>query len=173
MLNERVILRAVEPDDIDFIYQLENDPENWHVSNTIVPFSRFAVEQYVLSSNQDIFALKQLRLIIIANDSPEQKLIGAIDLFDFDPIHKRAGIGIIIISEEQRKGYATATLKLIIDYCFNTLALHQIYCNVTADNKPSLDLFQKLGFVSCGVKSDWIFQNNGWKDEHILQLLYR
>ncbi len=171
MKNERVLLRAVEPSDIDFIFQLENDTAVWHVSNTIAPYSRYAIEQYVLNSAQDIFTLKQLRLIIESADVDPSNRIGTIDIFDFDPLHKRAGIGIIIIEEEQRKGYAKETLKLVVDYCFKTLGLHQIYCNISTVNQASIHLFEKMGFINCGVKKEWTFINNSWQDELIFQLI--
>ncbi len=171
MKNERVLLRALEPSDIDFIYQLENDISVWHVSNTIAPFSRYAIEQYVLNSDQDIFTLKQLRLIIESSDVAPSKRIGTIDVFDFDPQHKRAGIGIIIIEEEQHKGYALEAMKLVVDYCFKTLGLHQIFCNISAENQVSINLFEKMGFTNCGVKKEWILYNDSWQDELIFQLI--
>ena len=171
MKNQRVLLRAVEPSDIDFIFQLENDTAVWHISNTIAPYSRYAIEQYVLDSDQDIFTLKQLRLIIEPADVAPSNRIGTIDIFDFDPLHKRAGLGIIIIEEEQRKGYALEALKLVVEYCFKTLGLHQIYCNILAENQGSIDLFEKMGFINCGVKKEWTFINNSWQDELIFQLI--
>ena len=171
MKNDKVLLRAVEPSDIDFIFQLENNTSVWHVSNTITPYSRYTIEQYVLNSDQDIFTLKQLRLIIESADVVISNRIGTIDIFDFDPLHKRAGIGIIIIEEEQRKGYALEALKLVVEYCFKTLGLHQIYCNISAENQGSILLFEKMGFINCGVKKEWTFINNSWQDELIFQLI--
>lgn len=171
MKNERVLLRAVEPSDIDFIFQLENNISIWNVSNTIAPYSRYMIEQYVLNSDQDIFTLKQLLLIIESADVALANRIGTIDIFDFDPMHKRAGVGIIIIEGEQRKGYALEALKLVVDYCFQTLGLHQIYCNISAANQASIHLFEKMGFINCGVKKEWTLFNNSWQDELIFQLI--
>ncbi|MEI6853995.1 MAG: GNAT family protein [Bacteroidota bacterium] len=173
MRSSKVLLRALEPSDIDFIFQLENDPANWHVSNTLAPYSRYAIEQYILNSENDIFTQKQLRLIIESTDSNEPKRIGCIDLFEYDPLHKRAGVGIIIISEEQQKGYASESLSLLIEHSFTVLGLHQLFCNISIDNRTSLKLFEHHGFVSCGVKKDWIFYKNEWKDEIMLQLINR
>jgi diamine N-acetyltransferase len=173
MQSAKVLLRAVEPYDIDFIFQLENDSTNWHVSNTLAPYSRYTVEQYVLNSENDLFSQKQLRLIIEAKDRNELKRIGCIDLFEYDPLHKRAGVGIIIIPDEQNKGYASESLSLLITHSFTILGLHQLFCNISAENHISLKLFQQHGFVSCGVKKDWIFYNNQWKDELMLQLINR
>jgi diamine N-acetyltransferase len=169
MHSERILLRALEPSDIDFILQLENDTENWHVSNTLVPFSRYAIEQYVLNAENDLFSQKQLRLIIESKD--ESKSVGAIDLFDFDPLHKRAGVGIIIIKQEQHKGFASEALELLTKHCFSVLGLHQLYCNISTDNEQSIALFQKCGFISCCMKKEWTFRNGQWIDELMLQLI--
>lgn len=171
MQNNRVKLRAVEPADIDFIYHLENDIQNWMASDHSAPFSRYAIEQYVLSIEQDIFALGQMRLIVESNDTSVKKNIGSIELFDADPLHRRAGIGINIIADEQQKGYASAALALMIDYCFTTLGMHQIFCNIAEENKASLKLFEKHGFQLIGLKKDWRFNNNSWKNEYLLQLI--
>ena len=171
MKSEKILLRAIEPSDIDFIFQLENDTENWHVSNTQAPFSRYTIEQYVLNTEHDIFSQKQLRLLIVATDRNEPKRIGCIDLFDLDPLHKRAGIGIIIVKTEQHKGYASEALKLITDHSFKNLGLHQLYCNISVENHISLSLFKKHGFVICGHKKDWIYHNDQLIDELMLQLI--
>ena len=162
-------LRALEPADVDLLYQWENDGKIWHVSNTVTPFSRFMLEQYVLNTEQDIFTTKQLRLMIDKVDGKKKKAIGNIDLFAFDPINKRAGIGILIISEERNKGYATEALKILLDYCFEVLHLHQVYCNISTDNEASLELFKKLKFNVIGVKKDWLHIRDKWVDEYLLQ----
>ena len=164
-------LRALEPSDIDLLYEWENNEKLWYLSNTITPFSRFTLEQYVLNSHQDIYTTKQLRLMIDKKNSNQNVTIGSIDLFDFDPSNKRAGIGILIADNERNKGYASESLELLISYCFSTLQLHQIYCNISADNQVSLQLFKKHNFSSVGLKKEWIFVDNKWVDEFILQLI--
>jgi diamine N-acetyltransferase len=169
--SENLILRAVEPSDVEILYGWENNRELWHVSNTLTPVSRFVLEQYVLSAQQDIYTAKQLRLMIDKTDENGKATIGSIDLFDFDPAHKRAGIGIMIIKSEQKKGYASEALDVMIRYCFNTLHLHQVYCNIEADNAASMNLFKKYGFSVVGTKRDWLAQKDKWKNEILLQLL--
>lgn len=171
MTNENVKLRAVEPQDIDCIFKWENDHTLWHLSNTLIPFSRFDLEQYVMNADKDIYQVKQLRLIIDYSHEDQSKAIGCIDLFDFDPTHKRAGIGILIDANEQNKGFASIALELIIDYAFNTLNLHQLYCNIEEDNKKSLTLFKKKHFQEIGVKKDWNLRDGKWINEYLLQLI--
>ena len=171
--GNKIELRALEPEDLEILYQWENDQEVWKVSNTIVPFSRHILQKYIENAHLDIYQTKQLRLMIdyLAEDNSRITL-GAVDLFDFDPFHLRAGIGILIGETENRnKGFASLALTEIIRYSFKVLQLHQIYANITLDNKPSISLFEKLGFVLSGVKKDWIKTPDGFLDEATYQLL--
>lgn len=167
----QIRLRPLEPEDLEILYQWENDPAIWQVSNTRVPFSRYILKQYIAESHRDIFATKQLRLII--EDLAGQD-IGTIDLFDFDPFHQRAGIGILIYNKDNRgKGLATDTLHLMSTYAVEVLSLHQLYAHITVDNQASIHLFKKLGFQLAGVKKDWIKTREGWLDEEIYQKILR
>ena len=117
--NDIISLRAIEPEDIELLYSWENDPEIWEVSHTLVPFSKYILALYIQNADKDIYESKQLRLMI---DTVEGKTIGAIDLFDFDPYHSRIGIGLLIYAPDKRsKGYASASLELLIPYCFQKL----------------------------------------------------
>ena len=165
----KIKLRAIEPSDIDLLHKWENDRSIWSVSNTITPFSRKEIEEYI-TSIRDIYADKQLRLMICL--ASNDKSIGCIDLFDFDKNNLRAGVGILIAEPTQRqKGYASEALELLIKYCFTLLNLHQLYCNIPADNEASLKLFKKHGFQEIGVKKDWIRTGNKWIDEYLFQLV--
>ncbi len=172
MLNKaNIVLRAPEPNDVDFLYQLENDQEFWHLSNINVPFSRFDLEQYILLADKDIFKAKQARFIIELIESNHKNVIGAIDLFDIESKHQRAGIGIMIIEERRGFGFAGTALDILIDYSFSHLELHQLYCNVENDNLKSLKLFKEKGFVVSGERKEWNKRNNKWVDELFLQLI--
>ena len=179
LVGELIQLRALEPSDLDKLYRWENDSSIWSVSGTLAPFSRFVLEQYLASSHQDIYSTKQLRLMIdlTFNESDEvqdaeSRAIGCIDLFDFDPKNRKAGVGILIADRADRgKGYATEALDLLIDYCFEVLDLHQMYSNVRVDNENSVALFKKVGFEITGLKLDWILDGNKWYDEYTMQLI--
>ncbi|WP_396176242.1 GNAT family N-acetyltransferase [Flavobacterium sp.] len=165
-----IFLRALEPEDLAFIYHIENDETIWEVSNTQTPYSKFLITQYLENAHQDIYEAKQLRLAICKNESLEA--IGLIDLFDFDPKNKRAGVGIIIQNEVDRnKGFGKEALGLMINYAFHQLQLHQLYANIGTENLPSLSLFTTFGFEKIGVKKDWNFTNNSFHNEILLQLI--
>jgi diamine N-acetyltransferase len=169
--NGLIKLRAPEPTDLDWLYIWENDPEVWLSGITLVPFSRFILEKYLETAHLEIFETHQLRLMITLsgiNDRP----IGTIDLFDFDPYNNRAGIGILIADKtERRKGYATQSLQLLIDYCFGVLGLNQLYCNIDIENQASLQLFKNSGFQTVGLKKRWTRRGTKFIDEYLLQLL--
>ena len=169
LTGKKIHLRALEPEDLDFLYTIENNESFWEVSSTQTPFSRFVLEQYIVNSHQDIFEAKQLRLIIVDNISNIR--VGMIDLFEFNPLHKRAGIGILIVESEQHKGFASEAIELLINYSFNQLNLHQLFANITADNTKSLDLFKKLNFKKIGIKKEWIYSKGAFKDEVLFQLI--
>ncbi len=167
--NNKVKLRALEKEDLEFLFEIENNESFWEVSSTLIPFSKDILKQYLSNAHQDIFEAKQLRLVII--DSSSNENIGLIDLFDFNPQHSRAGIGILILKKFQNNGYASKTLQLFINYAFNTLNMHQIYANIPIDNEPSINLFKKMKFTLIGTKKDWIFSNGKFKDVNLYQLI--
>ena len=172
--NTIVKLRAPEPSDLELLYSWENNMEIWKVSNTLTPFSKYVLKKYIETSHLDIWETKQLRLIIEAKNQSSLMCVpvGTIDLFDFDPFHSRAGIGILIANMEYRKkGYATEALSLLIRYAFETLQLHQLYCNISHDNHVSLQLFKNHGFETVGTKKEWHKTVDGWNDEVMLQLI--
>jgi len=167
--NSVVRLRPLELSDLDFIYETENDSDLWEVSNTQTPFSKFILEEYIKNSKQDIYSSKQLRLVI--ENTGKNEPAGFIDLFEFDPFHFRAGVGIVIIKKERRKHLAENALALLINYSFSTLRLNQLWCQIATDNTVSLNLFKKAGFKITGKKEQWLNSDNGFKDVHFLQLL--
>jgi diamine N-acetyltransferase len=170
MKYEKIRLRAMEPEDLEILYDWENNPSNWTISNTVSPFSKYTLKRYLESSHKGIYETGQLRLMI---DHISDKItIGTIDLFDFDSFHKRAGVGILIANEDyRRKGYGSMALQCLIGYCFKTLQLHQLYCNILSGNPESMDIFKKHGFIQTGVKKDWIKTSEGYSDEYLYQLI--
>jgi len=182
--NQQIRLRALEPEDLDLLYLWENDSHVWHLGNTLVPFSRYVLKKYLESAHRDIYELKQLRLIIQLKE--DDRAVGAIDFFDFNPTHGRAGVGILIAAQEdRRRGYAKEALESLIRYAFQVLQLHQLWCNIGASNTPSLKLFQQAGFVMVGEKKDWVrssgssdlsaasaaASDGGYESEFLLQLI--
>jgi diamine N-acetyltransferase len=170
MKHKKIKLRALEPEDLELLYDWENNDSYWVISNTFSPFSKYTIKRYLENSHKNIYETGQLRLMI--EHVPDKIAIGTIDIFDFDPFHKRAGLGILIANEAyRRKGYGSMSLTLLIDYCFKTLQLHQLYCHILANNCESMELFKKQGFIQTGVKKDWIKTSDEYLDEYLFQLI--
>ncbi len=167
LTGKYVKLRALEPADVDLLYEWENDFELWKVSNTLKPFSRNIIKKYIEAEHLDIFQTKQLRLMIQSLNA--NQTVGMIDIFDFDVYHKRAGLGIMIHKNFRNNGFAADTLEIIKKYCFEYLNLHQLYCNISHDNIKSLKLFKKAGFEITCVHKDWNFDGEKYNDVYFLQ----
>lgn len=170
--KDDVQLRAVEPGDIDKLFEWENDPEIWKAGNTLEPYSKFTLEQFIQNAGLDIFQTKQVRWMIDLHKKTGIKTVGTIDLFNFDPLHRRAGVGLLIgDKKERRRGIATKALAILLDYSFQILQLHQIYCNISKQNAVSIRFFVKNGFAITGEKKDWYSNSGKWENELFLQMM--
>ncbi|MBO4992894.1 MAG: GNAT family N-acetyltransferase [Alistipes sp.] len=160
-------LRALEIEDIEAMYGWENDTEVWRVSGSVAPFSRNVLRRLIDEQQFDIYATRQMRLVIECATSGEA--VGAVDLFEFDPHHRRAGVGIIVAPPYRRQGYALDALLTLERYAKEVLMLHQLWCSAGADNKASLSLFAKAGYAECGRRREWILSTDGATDEVLMQ----
>ena len=166
-----IYLRALEPTDIMPLYVWENDPENWKVSGTLVPYSKSILEEYLLHAHKDLYTTRQFRFMICILET--SKPIGTIDLFEFDPFNQRAGIGILIGNKDaRRKGHASDALNVLCDYSQTQLNLKQLFCNINTNNLPSIGLFEKNGFEKAGTKKSWIKNQNQFEDEYFYQKVF-
>ncbi|QCX00288.1 GNAT family N-acetyltransferase [Aggregatimonas sangjinii] len=165
--GQHCYLRALEMADLNFLYELENDSSIWEISGTVTPYSKHVLRKYLENAHRDIYDVKQLRLVICLAGG---QVVGLIDLFDFDPKNRRAGIGIVIMKGDERdKGVGGEALTLLMHYAFSTLDVRQLYANVGVGNMAAVHLFKKLGFTQAGVKKDWIFSEGEFTDEILFQ----
>jgi len=162
----KIRLRAIEPEDLDLLYQIENDVRLWNVGTTNVPYSRYTLHDYIATSSDDIYADRQLRLIV---ETPEGHTVGIADLMNFSPQHLRAESGIVILDSERRKGYAAAALQALCDYARRILHIHQLYGIVAADNTAALQLYQKAGFMVASTLQDWLFDGENYTNAVVIQ----
>ncbi|MDL2241389.1 GNAT family N-acetyltransferase [Bacteroidales bacterium OttesenSCG-928-L03] len=168
--SERLILRALEPEDIDQLYQWENDPELWKHGSTLEPYSRFALRDYFENSLRGIAQTGQLRLMAVEKEFGTP--IGTVDLYGFDPINSRAGVGILVDKQHQEQGLGTEILGLIQEYGFRFLMLHQLYAHIPRSNTTSRKLFARCGYIETGLMKDWIKTSiRGLEDVYVMQLI--
>jgi len=157
-----VQLRALEPEDLDFLFALENDPDIWSVSDTQAPVSRHALRAYLAHAATDFYVVRQVRLVVTTETS--RLPVGVVDLFEYDPLHQRAGVGITILAGHRRRGYAQQALELVKNHARQVLRLHQVYATVGAANSGSMRLFRAAGFRRVGTRQAWLRTPSGWED---------
>ena len=141
-MEKKVRLRAIEPEDLELLYLIENDIQLWNVGASNVPYSRYVLHDYIANTASDIYTDKQLRLIV---ENHGGEVVGIADLVNFDPRNLRAEVGIVIIDKYRNHGYGTATLTQLIDYAV-----------IPCSNDKSVSLFNKLGFKESTVLKDWL-----------------
>ena len=170
LTSTRLRLRALEADDLTYFMAVENDSTLWNVCDTRVPFSRHTLQRILEATVPDIYAEKQLRLVVCVID--DERPVGFVDLYDFSPLHRRCGVGVIIYpATEREKGYAAEALRLALGYAFEAYDLHQVWADVAVDNEASLRLFESLGMKTCYIKKDWIKEGDKYKDVCVYHVL--
>ena len=166
--NETLLLRAIEPEDIDVFSGWENDTGYWETGNTIAPFSRFALKQYIQQATQDIYETKEIRFII--ERKSDGVSVGTIDVSRIDFFHKRAEMGILIDKACQEKGYAVMALNVLQEYVFGFIGLQQLYCHVSVTNIASQRMLERVGFEQVGTLINWLRRGDAFHDAFFYQL---
>ncbi len=165
--NDTLILRAPEPEDLEVLYKWENDTDVWKYGTAISPYSRFILRQYIADSITDIFHSKQLRLMIVLQKT--NTVVGTIDLYDFDAINQKCGVGIYIDTEHRQNKFGSQALEVLQNYAFNYLNINQLHAVIPENNTASLQLFQSLGFSKSGILQQWVSTTEGYEDAFIVQ----
>ena len=165
----QIHLRALEPDDLDMLYRIENNDALWRVGTTNVPYSRYVLHEYIANTRSDIYSDRQLRMMI---EDCRHQVVGIIDLVNFDPRHLRAEVGIVVEEEKRRQGYATAAVREICRYAEQILHLHQLYVIVDMENTAALELFRKEGFKAVNTLQDWLSTGKEYHDAVLMQTFF-
>ena len=162
----KIKLRAIEPEDLDTLYTIENDVALWSVGTTNVPYSRYVLHDYIAHASNDIYIDRQVRLII---ENEDAKMIGIADVMNFDPQHLRAELGIVIQTGFRHQGYATAAIEAMLQYSLRVLHLHQVYVILDEKNENAKKLFNKLAFRESARFSHWLFDGKDYHDALLMQ----
>jgi diamine N-acetyltransferase len=164
-----VRLRAMEPEDLDLLYRIENDIELWGVSSTNVPYSRYTLHDYIANSSGDIYTDRQVRLII---ENAEGQTVGIADLVNFDAKNQRAELGLVIERAHRHQGYARSTLYQLAHYALHVIHLHQLYVVISTDNLSCISLFQQMGYQTTATLKDWLFDGHNYHDAVLMQTFF-
>ena len=167
-MNQEVKLRAMEPEDLELLYQVENDPTLWNVGSSNVPYSRYTLQEYIATSLNDIYADHQVRMMV---ENGEGRAVGMADLINFDPSNQRAELGLVILPDCRRQGYARAALHAVCDYALRQLHLHQLYAYIATDNKACVELFRSEGAHESNELTDWLFDGKHYQSALLFQII--
>ena len=168
MKTPEIRLRAMEPEDLDLLYSIENDSQLWNVGTNNVPYSRYLLHDYIATSTGDIYADRQVRLIV---ENQAKETVGLADLVNFDAKNCRAEVGIAIVCRHRHCGYGHQALTLLTDYARRVLHLHQLYAIVDPANEASCQAFLKAGFIETARLKDWLYDGRQYHDAVLVQLL--
>lgn len=167
MTDKVLFLRALEPEDLDLLYEVENDPSIWWIGGQKGPYSRFMLRQYLADITGDIYTDKQLRLVAVMKETNEP--VGLVDLMDFSPAHHKAEVGILVFPEFRGKHYASSVLQLLEAFAAEHLLLHQLFAYTPVQNQAAVHLFRKNGFAEEHRLVDWIRLNDGFCDAFLFK----
>ena len=164
-------LRKIEPSDLPFLYQWENDVTMWADSDTHNPLSRHDLHQYIENTTGDIYRDGQLRLIIESNDAtqPTTSILGCIDLFDFDARNRKAAIGMYISPDARGNGVGKQAVQLLEDYAFGFLHLRMLYAIISVHNTPCSHIYEQIGYSPSSLLKDWTLEGDAilWQKSRV------
>ena len=149
-------LRKIEPTDLPYLYQWENDAQMWVDSDTHNPLSQSDLRDYIACSTGDIYRDGQLRLMI----EEEGACMGCIDLFDFDPRNRKAAIGMYIAPYARGKGIGVQSVKLLEEYAFNFLHLRMLYAIIATTNIVCSNIYKKEGYEPSSILRAWTLEDD-------------
>ena len=149
-------LRKIEPADLPFLYQWENDATVWADGSNHNPLSQQDLRDYIASTTGDIYKDGQLRLII----EDERVTLGCVDLFDLDPRNRRAAIGMYIAPEYRGKGVGRLTLEQLEFYAFDFLHLRVLYAVIATNNIPCSSLYRSAGYSPSTPLASWTLESD-------------
>lgn len=161
LYGKKVILRAVEEEDLEMLRELTNSPdfEKMIVGWSFPVSKRDQIEWYSNCKN----GLGRIRYTIVTKeDGP----VGMIGLRDIDWKNGVAsGLGMRIANKEIRtRGLATDAWMTLMRYAFNELRLNRINGSALAYNKASLRVCEKVGFKVEGTQRQAVFKDGKYID---------
>lgn len=162
-----IYLRKLEETDLDQTWKWINDPDIYLTIGIRIPITKTAQKRWFnqldASSSKIVFAicLKE-----------EDKHVGNASLDLINHRHRNARLSIFIADSKLRgKSIGTRAMKLLIEYAFNFLNLHRLYCKTTAGNEKVINFYKKLGFQDEGKLREHEYIEGQYVDKIILGLL--
>ena len=155
LATERLRLRAPLPRDAVALLALIGDPEVTKYLN-VPTITTLAEAQALLERLDQRYAARDM--IRWAIELVEHKeMIGTVGLLRFDLEHRHAELGYDIARRWWGQGLTPEAARAVIRYGFSVLGLHRIEAGVLPENRASVRVLQKLGFVEEGSRRDYLY----------------
>lgn len=169
--TERLILRQVEDKDLEELYEMLSDPKVAKFDYFYPVTSQEEAKQFIERYRKELEENEEITWGIILKET--NKLIGTCCLGNFDVGARRSEIGYDITQNQWSKGYATETLKTVIDFGFNAMNLNRIEATITPGNHASIKVLQKLNFIQEGLVRERDLIKGKLEDGIIMSILKR
>jgi len=151
LVGETCYLSPCSLEDAEKWTEWDNDLE------VTIPLGDEAYTPYSLEKMQDIIGevMEQQSHIFSIVDLETDTPIGRCLLFDIDQVNRRAMLGIVIGEKEYwNKGYGQEATKLLLDYGFNLLNLHNIMLGTFSFNERAIACYRRVGFQEIGRRRE-------------------
>ena len=164
-------VRPLEPEDLEVLYEIENEPGTWAVATPGGPYSHYALTRYIEQIGGDIFASGQVRLMVLDD---EDNSIGTLDLTNYSPTDRSAEIGIAVRAEYRGLGWGKSMIQWLEQYAVKELNLRMLYARVAGSGNPaSQHLFGSLGYEKVATLPEWVFLEGEYVDIAVFRKLLR
>ncbi|MDO4715207.1 MAG: GNAT family protein [Bacteroidales bacterium] len=157
-------LRALEPEDLDLLYLLENESDVWSMSAHTAPYSRHSLMKFIANTTYDVHVDGYVRLIAERVDGV---IVGLVDLTGYDPIDLRAELGIAILPELRNKGYGRSAIFALLHYAKKHLGLRLVSATTLDSNVLAHKLLLSCGFEHAATLPKWYLREHKHQDSHI------
>jgi RimJ/RimL family protein N-acetyltransferase len=162
--GDRVTLRTVEEEDLEFVQRVRNDPAVRQPLTLNRPANAEQLEEFFENA---ISSGDGATLIVCRDEEP----LGMVALFDEDDVTGTATIAYYLDPDQWGNGYATEAVGLLCEYAFAERRLHKLRAEVIEPNDGSRRVLEKLGFEREGRLRDEKFVRGEHVDIHRFGLL--
>jgi RimJ/RimL family protein N-acetyltransferase len=147
LAGERVMLRAVEREDLPFLHALRNDMETQALTSELppVPTSLAAIEA---EFEREVMAGSEAPIRFLVEADGDR--VGRAVVYAIDRYSRNCRIGVTLARERRGGGLGTDVVRSLLDYAFRVLDMHKVGLESLASNESALATWRSCGFVEEG-----------------------
>lgn len=164
--SERLIIRPISENDIENIFELQSLQQTAKFNTSKVPTdineTKINVEKWIAENNKE--NTKHFTFAVELID--DEKFIGLIGLHLGKEHYRNAEVWFQFDYRFWNKGYATESLRKIIDFGFETLKLHRIEAGCAIENFGSINVLEKVGMLREAHTRQLLPLKSGWSDNY-------